>query len=257
MNVAALLEPITELAFRAGEAVMRVYDDPHALAATIKADGSAVTEADQAAEALIEAGLAALAPEVPRIAEEAAAAGRAPAGAARMFLVDPLDGTREFVARNGEFTVNIALVEDGAPVLGIVVAPALKRAWRAAEGRAEVCDVGGAWRPIRVRPRPPEGADVLVSRSRVDAAVDRWLQQQAVRRRVPMGSSLKFCRIAEGAADLYPRFGPTCAWDTAAGQAVLEGAGGTVLTLAGARLSYDALDPAKGYRNESFVASGG
>lgn len=257
MNVAGLLEPITALALNAGEAVMRVYNDPHAQAASIKADGSAVTEADQAAEALIEAGLAALAPDIPLIAEEGAAAGRAPVGAARMFLVDPLDGTQEFLARNGEFTVNIALVEEGVPVLGVVVAPALKRAWRAAGGRAEACNLGEAWRTIRVRPRPLEGADVLVSRSRADAAVERWLEEQAVRRRVPMGSSLKFCRIAEGAADLYPRFGPTCAWDTAAGQAVLEGAGGTVHTLAGARLRYDALNPARGYRNESFVASAG
>ncbi|MCM2546855.1 3'(2'),5'-bisphosphate nucleotidase CysQ, partial [Burkholderia glumae] len=208
-----------------------------------KNDHSPVTDADQRAEAIILSGLAAAFPGVPVVAEEAVAAGRvSEIGGGRFFLVDPLDGTREFIARRDDFTVNIALIEQGVPVAGIVLAPALRCAYVAVEGRAEKLVLGAdlrveARRPIRTRPR---GASLtaVVSRSHHSRETEAFLADHGVTDQASAGSSLKFCLLAEGRADVYPRFGRTMEWDTAAGHAVLSAAGGTVVRADGARLDY-------------------
>lgn len=219
-----------------------------------KADRSPVTDADESAEAIILAGLATLTPDLPVVAEESVGRGRVPDTAAgRFWLVDPLDGTKEFVNRNGEFTVNIALIEDRRPTLGVVGLPAIGltyvaeapgRVWRDADGAEPVA--------IAARRAPADGLDVLASRHHLDPSDETFLKTVPVRRLVSAGSSLKFCRIAEGAADLYPRLGPTNEWDTAAGHAVLVAAGGSVRTADGAELLYNK----PGYRNPGFIARG-
>ena len=224
-----------------------------------KSDASPVTAADEQAEALILAGLQRLAPGIPVVAEESVAAGRVPdISGGTFFLVDPLDGTREFVNRNGEFTVNIALIEHGAPVLGVVFAPAVG----GAAGRLFAGRVGeGAWvedtqgrRPIHCRRVPEAGLTVVASRSHGDAsALDAFLAGRRVAQLAHAGSSLKLCLIAEGAADLYPRHGRTMEWDIAAGHAVLAAAGGQVRTIDGS----GALRYGKpGFENPHFVACG-
>lgn len=246
------LPQLCELAWRAGEVVMRVYAGEHDL--RTKADDSPVTAADELAEALIVAGLAAIAPSVPIVAEEAAAAGRVPATGDRFWLVDPLDGTREFVQRNGEFTVNIALVDGGRPVVGVVLAPALGELyWGIAGAGAGRRDRHGE-RAIRCRPVPPEGLTVLASRSHGDeAALAAYLAGRQVAAVRHAGSSLKLCLLAAGEADLYPRFGRTMEWDIAAGHAVLAAAGGEVLDMSGRPLRYGKA----GFENPHFVARGG
>ena len=234
-------------------AIMAIYATD--FAARAKRDASPVTDADEAAEAIILRGLAALTPDVPVVAEEQMAAGHVPQlHGDRFWLVDPLDGTREFVDRNGEFTVNIALIDRGRPVLGIVGAPAQDCIWLGIAGggarRFDKADDAGA--AIAVRPVPQVGARVLVSRNHREAAVDAWLRRQLAPETRTVGSSLKFCRIAEGAADLYPRFASISEWDTAAGQAVLEAAGGAVVTWEGPPLDYG--KPA--FRNPGFLARG-
>jgi len=216
----ATLERLAALAREAGAAAMAHYGDG---AAELKADRSPVTAADRASHALIVPALAALDPSVPVVSEE----GTLPAaderrGWRRFWLVDPLDGTKEFLSRNGEFTVNIALVEDGAPVLGVVFAPAIDVLYLAGAGL-------GAWKqegtaaPRRLLgppPVPPEGLTVVESRSHPSPELESWLAARRVARRVRAGSSLKFGLVAEGAAHCYPRFGPTYEWDTAAGDCV-------------------------------------
>ena len=221
-----------------------------------------VTDADLAAEAVILAGLARIAPDIPVISEEAAAAGAESHTGERFFLVDPLDGTREFLSRNGEFTINIALIEREEPVAGVVYAPALARMFWGERGRGagegEVAPGGesdAVWRPIRVRARPQTGLKVVASRSHRDARTESWLETIDVGELVSAGSSLKFCLLAAGEADLYPRFGRTMEWDTAAGHAVLVAAGGRVATEDGAPLTYG--KRARGFDNPGFIASGG
>jgi sulfate adenylyltransferase subunit 2/3'(2'), 5'-bisphosphate nucleotidase len=228
-----------------------------------KADASPVTEADQAAEALILKGLAELAPDIPVVAEEEAAAGRVPQTARRFFLVDPLDGTKEFISRNGEFTVNIALIEDGAPILGAVYAPAKGKLYWGARDEggfvAEVRDgVAGEARPIQVRSVPAEGLSAVGSRSHGGAETQDYLKQFTVRDFISAGSSLKFCLIAEGSADIYPRMGRTMEWDTAAGDAVLRAAGGRVETLDCQPLTYGKRNQQddSDFANPHFVAFG-
>jgi 3'(2'), 5'-bisphosphate nucleotidase len=220
-----------------------------------KSDLSPVTEADVAAEAVILAALKRLAPGIPVVAEEECAAHGAPTTAPdRFFLVDPLDGTKEFVARNGEFTVNIALIENGRPVAGVVFLPVFDTLYIAENGRAERRQGTGAPDPILARVAPAEGATMAISRSH--AAQELVKAEELglkVAHTIIAGSSLKFCRIAEGAADLYPRFGPTMEWDTAAGQAVLEAAGGRVETLDRRPLRYGKPE----FRNPHFIAFGG
>ena len=244
---------IREAALAAGAAILKVYAGDFAV--TTKADASPVTAADGAAEAIILRHLAALTPDLPVVAEEAAAAGRVPEVAGRDFwLVDPLDGTKEFIGRNGEFTVNIALIRGGRPVLGVVYAPAKELLYLAAgPGRATREASGGRPQAISVRRQPAEGATVVVSRSHRSPETDAWLAAVKLAKLVDAGSSLKLCLLAEGAADLYPRLGRTMEWDIAAGQAVLEAAGGSVTTLSGQPLTYG--NP--GFENPHFVAWGG
>ena len=250
-NVSSLLEPLEETAFEAGSAIMAVHRSG-ADAAT-KSDGSPVTVADRQAEEIILRALARIAPEIQVISEENAKSHQL-APAEHFFLVDPLDGTREFIRQdgNGAFTVNIALIQHGSPVLGIVYAPALDRMFSGliASGARELS--GGQTRDLAVRSVPKSGPVAVASRSHRDPETDRWLADNQVSQTVSIGSSLKFCLLAAGEADLYPRFGPTMEWDTAAGDAVLRAAGGTVTTPDGGPFTYGKPD----YRNGSFVAYG-
>lgn len=237
-----LLAALVDLAIRAGREILAVAATDFAV--EIKADASPVTAADARAEAVILAGLATLLPGVGIVAEEESAAGRRPTDLGRRFLlVDPLDGTREFVNHSGEYTVNIALMEDGRPIAGVVHAPALAEVHAgrvglgAAHGRI-AADGTIAWTPIAVRPAPRSGLAVLASRSHCSAETEELLARLPVADRIAAGSSLKFCRLAEGAADFYPRLGRTMEWDTAAGDAVLTSAGGLVVTLDGRPLAY-------------------
>jgi len=240
-----------EAALAAGEVIAEIYGQP--FTAREKTDGSPVTEADARAEAVILDVLSATG--LPVLAEESVADNRIPELGERYFVVDPLDGTKEFIKRNGEFTVNIALVEGGRPTLGVILAPATglgfvgdrsgARAFQLQNGEA------ARWRPIRVRPEGP--VNIVASRSHGHDALSALCQAMAVKDDLSVGSSLKFCLVAEGQAQLYPRFTPTCEWDTAAGQAVLESAGGVVLTLDGAPLAYGKVGD--GFLNPFFVAA--
>ena len=248
-----LLESVIGIVRAAGELVMAVYATDFDI--RCKGDASPVTEADERAEALIQAALGRLAPAIPVVAEEEAAAGHVPAIGACFWLVDPLDGTREFIGRNGEFTVNIALIEHGEPVLGVVLAPALGRlfAGLVGQGAFEV-EPDGRRLPLRCRSVPPQGLTVVSSRSHGDeAAMKAFLSGRKVAAIATAGSSLKLCLVAAGEADLYPRLGRTMEWDIAAGHAVLAAAGGGVADLAGRPLRYGK----PGFENPHFVASGG
>jgi len=218
-----------------------------------KADATPVTVADMRAEALIVAGLRAAAPEIPVIAEEEVAAGRITAPSARYWLVDPLDGTREFAAGRDEFAVNIGLIEHGAPVLGAVASPALGEVHFGIVGQGAWRRRGGVEEPISARHAPPEGLTVMASRHYADdPRLAAFLAGYRIAALTNIGSALKFLRVAEGAADFYPRLGRTMEWDTAAPQAVLEAAGGSVLTHDGAPLRYGK----PGWENPDFFAWG-
>lgn len=248
------------IALAAGPVVMAEYGA--GCEARAKRDQSPVTIADEKAEALILELLRARAEEIPIVAEESAARGEGLAVGAAFVLVDPLDGTREFLSRNGEFTINIALVRDGAVVAGAVYAPAIARLWFAGE-RAFACaaPVGASLpafakrRLLKTREAPAVGLIALASRSHNDPATEAFLVKLPIGERRAAGSSLKFCVVAEGAADVYPRFGPTMEWDTAAGEAVLRAAGGTVHSLGGGPLVYGKAE--HGFRNGGFIAWGG
>jgi 3'(2'), 5'-bisphosphate nucleotidase len=250
-ELARLLPHILELAAKAGAAILSHYGPE--IEVRRKLDASPVTAADDEAEEIILAGLRALAPDIPAISEEAFARGELSSHAPeRFWLVDPLDGTKEFLKRNGEFTVNIALIEDGSPQLGVVAAPALSLAYAGAGPGSARLWRGGSDRPIAVRTPPAAGLTVVASRSHGDPeALDRYLQGRSVAATREAGSSLKFCIVAAGEADLYPRFGRTMEWDTAAGHAVLHAAGGMVRTLQGDELRYGK----PGFENPHFVAS--
>jgi 3'(2'),5'-bisphosphate nucleotidase len=249
---ARLADRFAAIARAAGLRIMAHYGAAEAAA---KGDGSPLTQADLAAHEAILAGLAEACPDLPVISEEdAALAEAAPAGP--FILVDPLDGTREFLSGNGEFTVNIALIEAGVPVAGVVHAPALGRSWTGALG-AGACAAGPADampHPIQVRRPAAAGFVAVASRSHRDAETDAFLGGLPIAGLRSVGSSLKFCLVAEGEADVYPRFGPTMEWDTAAGQAVLEAAGGRVVRPDGAPLRYG--KAAEGWRNGAFIAWG-
>lgn len=257
-----LLEGFIAACLEAGDAILEIYARP-AFEASSKDDGSPVTEADTRAETIILRALALLAPGLPVVAEEAAAAGLVPETAHDFILVDPLDGTREFVNRNGDFTVNIALIRNGAPVLGVVYAPALGLIYSGLVGtgarRADVArGAATGWVPIQAGSPAPNGLRVVASRSHMSDETRRYLEAFDVTELVPTGSSLKFCRVAEGEADLYPRMGRTMEWDTAAGDAVLRAAGGQVQTLDGGRLTYGKRhQPSEAdFANPWFVAVG-
>src|SRR5690554_4119429 len=243
LDLNALLTCIERIALEAGEIIMAVYARDFSVEE--KDDKSPLTEADKAAHEVIMAGLAALPEGIPVLSEEDVEGFAGADAQGRYWLVDPLDGTKEFIKRNGEFTVNIALIENGRPVLGVVVAPALEVSYLAAEGvGAFKVEWGkgksGERTPIRVAGKPAGGAAwrVVGSRSHPSPDLAEWLDKLGRHDMVPMGSSLKLCLVAEGAADVYPRLGPTCLWDTGAAQAVVEQAGGRVETLEGQRLSY-------------------
>jgi 3'(2'), 5'-bisphosphate nucleotidase len=241
---------LRNLALEAGAAIMAVYD-AGPVAAAAKADLSPVTEADLAADRIIVEGLRAAFPAIPVVTEERPETHGANAGA--HFLVDPLDGTKEFVQRRGEFTVNIALIENGVPVAGVVHAPALGRLWRTVAGGGAVVEDADGLRPLAVAQADPAALRVVASKSHRDPETDAWIARLRVAEVKSAGSSLKFCLIAAGEADVYPRLGPTMEWDTAAGQAVLEAAGGRVQRLPGLEpLRYGAA----GRRNPHFVACG-
>lgn len=252
MTLARWAAELAEVARHAGAEILRVYAGD--FATTRKADHSPVTEADHAAEAVILPALRRLTPGIAIVSEEEFQLTGLPRQAAeRFWLVDPLDGTKEFIARNGEFTVNIALIEHGRPVLGIVHLPALAQTYRGHDGIAERADDGGAFAPIHARATPQAGATMIISRSHAAKELAKAEEMgEPVAGTLVAGSSLKFCRIAEGAADLYPRYGPTMEWDTAAGQAVLEAAGGSVRELDGKPLRYGKA----GFRNPHFIARG-
>ncbi len=250
-ELAVLLEGVRGLCLAAGAVILDIYQTEFSVAG--KLDGSPVTEADARAEAVILAGLKRLTPDIPVVAEEAVAAGHVPETGAEFWLVDPLDGTREFVSRNGEFTVNIALVRDGVPVLGVVYAPAIDALYQGAIGLGATRIVAGLSDPITVRHPAADGLTVVASRSHGDIdEISRFLGGRPVASLLQVGSSLKLCRVAEGAADLYPRLGRTMEWDIAAGQAVLEAAGGRVEMIHGGPLRYGK----PGFENPHFVASG-
>ena len=248
----SFLPHLINIAVSAGAKIMEIYGSNFASA--LKSDASPVTAADTAAEAWIIAGLKQHFPHIPIIAEEQQAAGEQIKVSDHFFLVDPLDGTKEFISRNGEFTVNIGLIKNGQPISGVVYAPALNEIY--------VGEVGiGAFRAqspnlqftaITARPCPTLGPTILASRSHRDAETEAFITAQKPAAVSTAGSSLKFCRLAAGKADLYPRFGRTMEWDTAAGHAVLSAAGGKLTKPDGAPFTYGK----PGFANGPFIATG-
>ena len=236
----ALMEPLTDLVIRAGAAILAV--NRAAMRVEGKLDGSPVTEADLAADRIIAEGLARIAPQVPALSEERVNLAKPPYDAS-FFLIDPLDGTKEFVAGRDEFTVNLALVTNGTPLLGIVGAPALGLVWRGLVGRgAERLRLGEkpVAEPIHTRPYPKRGDPWIaaVSRSHGDARTEAFIAARPGAIRKTLGSAVKFGRVAEGQADIYPRLAPTSEWDIAAGHAVLTAAGGAITDAQGAALQF-------------------
>ena len=251
-----LIAVLCLIAKRAGQVILTYYAEGGDIEVRSKDDDSPVTDADEAAETFILQALEILTPKIPVVSEEAMAAGARPDISGGLFwLVDPLDGTKEFLARNDEFTVNIALIQDGAPIAGVVHAPAMAMTWAGAgAGSATVSQSDQPPEGIEVR-RPPEDGLVAVASRRHGAArdLDRFLADYDVAEQVEAGSSLKFCLVASGTADLYPRFGRTMEWDTAAGHAVLVAAGGSVTRADdGSPLGYGK----PGFENPNFIARG-
>jgi 3'(2'), 5'-bisphosphate nucleotidase len=255
----AIADIFGEVALEAAVAVMAVYAGDSR--ARRKLDGSPVCDADEAAEAIILKRLAMRLPNLPVLAEEGASRGGKMVAGQAFILVDPLDGTREFLSRNGEFTVNLGLIVDSAPRAGVVYAPAFGQLWIGG-ATASTCEVApGAPLPppeerraVHARPAPEQGLTALVSRSHADPATEAYLAKLPVKERRQAGSALKFCMVAEGQADVYPRFGQTMEWDTAAGDAVLRAAGGIVLDSAGRPLQYGKTEAQ--FKNGPFVAWG-
>lgn len=257
-----LANKLCHVAIEAGTAIMRHYAAETGMQA--KSDGSPVSAADHDAEAIILAALEKIAPGVPVIAEESASAGTIAAAGDVFFLVDPLDGTREYAARRPEFTVNIALVRKGIPVFGVIYAPAMSLLYWTDQGSAFKADVSNstafttcATSAQRLATRPVHGGaqTIVASRSHGSDDLEVWLKTITVGERVNIGSSLKFCLVAEGRADLYPRFGPTMEWDTAAGHAIVLAAGGSVTRTDGSPFTYGKAKD--GYRNPGFIVWAG
>ncbi|NQW09240.1 MAG: 3'(2'),5'-bisphosphate nucleotidase CysQ [Alphaproteobacteria bacterium] len=248
----ALLDAIVALSREAGQVILPFYREE--IVVDDKTDGSPVTAADRAADALIVPALQALTPAIPVVAEESVEAGDIPdVSGGRFWLVDPLDGTKEFIHKRGDFTVNIGLIWDGEPVLGVVHTPVDGMAWAGAVGHgAWEEDADGNRVPIAVRTADPDDITVVASFSHRNPELEAWIATRKVAHSVSRGSALKFCLVARGEADLYPRTGPTMEWDTAAGHALLLAAGGRMTALDGARFRY--AKPA--FRNGHFLASG-
>src|SRR3954469_7002249 len=244
------LQTLVRIAQAAGVVVMRHYEA--GCDTRLKADRSPVTDADEEAEKLILAELAAAFPGVPVVAEEEAAAGRIAQVGSHFFLVDPVDGTKEFVKRGGEFTVNIGEIVDGVPVSGVVFAPAIGRLFVGAMGEGAFEISAGVTRAIAVRAPAEDGLVAVSSKSHPDAKTDELLKTLPIKGNTNAGSSLKFCLVAAGEADIYPRAGPTMEWDAAAGHAVLTAAGGRMTTWDGAPFVYGKPE----FRNSAFIARG-
>lgn len=253
-----LLDGLTLLASRAAQAILAI--SPSGLGWSEKRDHSPLSTADLASETLIREGLGRLLPGVPIISEETTGDSQGHS-AARFVLVDPLDGTRELLAGRDEYTVNIALMDHSQPLMGVVAAPARGQVWRGIVGigaerlmlaPGAAPDSAGQRHPIQTRARPANGLVALVSRSHLDSATETYLAQVKPAEKIARGSSLKFCHLAEGAADLYPRLAPTSLWDVAAGHAVLTAAGGIVTTPDGKPLAYGNSD----FRIPAFIARG-
>ena len=239
MNLKGLIEPVVALAIEAGEAILEVYATDFDVQS--KDDTSPLTQADLASHRCIVKGLQQLTPDMPIISEESGLPAFEERSIwQRYWLIDPLDGTKEFVNRNGEFTVNIALIENGRPVLGVVHVPVQDKTYIGCEGHgAERRERDRDATAIRVAAASRSPVRIVGSRSHRGSSLDAFLDKIGDTDMVPMGSSLKFCTVAEGNADVYPRLGPTSEWDTAAAQAVVEQAGGAVLELDGKPLSYN------------------
>jgi 3'(2'), 5'-bisphosphate nucleotidase len=252
IDLRALLPEVVAIAAEAGRAIMEIYDGEFAV--ELKDDRTPLTAADRAAHAIILAGLTRLAHSLPVLSEESAASELAERHRwQRFWLVDPLDGTREFIKRNGEFTVNIALIDGHRPVAGVVAAPAIGVTYCGAEGHGAFRQDGDGKRPIAVRRPAARPLRVVGSRSHGNPELDAFLATLGPYELKPMGSSLKICLVAEGEADLYPRLGPTSEWDTAAAEAVLLAAGGSMIDLKGQPLTYNARE---GLLNPHFLAMG-
>jgi 3'(2'), 5'-bisphosphate nucleotidase len=248
----ALMEGLVAAALKAGAEIWRIFQAGFEV--EIKSDASPVTIADRAAEAIILEALLRLAPDVPVVAEEESEAGRTPEVEGRFFLVDPLDGTKEFVRRGTDFTVNIGLIEDAAPTMGVIYAPARAELYvaDATSGVAWSRRDGEAPAPLKVRP-PRTPPTALASKSHDVPATEAFLRTIGAGERISTGSSLKFCLLAKGEADIYPRPSPTMEWDTAAGHAILLAAGGEAFAPDGSPLRYGK----PGFFNPGFVATGG
>ena len=250
-ELASLSDAVVALARRAGDAIMAVYGSDFAV--SHKDDRSPLTEADLASHRLLDSGLRALTPGIPVLSEESAHAPFAERATwQRCWLVDPLDGTREFVKRNGEFTVNVALIDGGVPVLGVVLAPALDELGCAVTGELAWHERAGVRRPLAVALRTDGPLRIAGSRSHPDPRTRNLLERVGAHELHPLGSALKFVRLAAGEVDLYVRYGLTSEWDTAAGQCLVEAAGGVVTDLSGERLRYNRRES---LLNPDFVAA--
>ncbi|GAB3378383.1 3'(2'),5'-bisphosphate nucleotidase CysQ [Lysobacter fragariae] len=249
----ALRENVISLAQDAAAAILGIYDSDFAI--EHKDDKSPLTAADLTSHRCIIEGLARLTPDIPVLSEESASEVDTVQrrGWRRMWIVDPLDGTREFIKRNGEFTVNIALVEDGVAVFGVVQAPVTGVCWHGGAQLGAFRRVDGNQAPLHVRAPATAPLRVAASRSHRDERTQAFIERMGEVEPIGLGSSLKFCRIAEGGIDVYPRFGPTSEWDTAAAQCVLEGAGGAVLDPQGRPFRYNQRDT---ILNGDFIALG-
>ncbi len=259
-HMPALCNIVRRLAIEAGDITLNYFDEGGGVFSQEKADGSPVTDADRLAEAHIIKELRAYFPDMPIIGEEAAASGETYRleGQEHFWLIDPLDGTREFVAGSPDYTVNIALVKNQVPVLGVIYAPAHGEMYSAyGEGTAmRWLEDTGNEKSIRVRKAPRNGLIVMTSKNRAGEEINQYLEEQKVEKIIRKGSSLKICAVAAGKADLYPGFGETCEWDTAAGHAILKAAGGSIVDFeTGAELTYG--DKASGFSNPKFLAHSG
>jgi 3'(2'), 5'-bisphosphate nucleotidase len=258
-HLPALCNTVRRIAVEAGHATLEYFDEAGFSGAQTKGDGSPVTIADRAAEAVIEKALRELMPEIPLIAEEAAAEGRLPdlQGREYFWLADPLDGTKEFITGSGDYTVNIALIRNGEPIVGVVYAPAAGELYAGCGPGTAIrwLEKTGVEKNIHVRAAPAEGLIVAASRNHGDPQrLDSFLGNYKVARLIKRGSSLKICAVASGKADIYPRFGPTSEWDTAAGDAVLRSAGGVMTDMAGKNLTYGR--QREKFLNPEFIAAG-
>ena len=257
----AQVDELTSITWRAAAAILKL--DPAASGRRLKADRSPVCSADMVAQRAIIEGLGRLFPGLPVVSEEAAEHPRSSTLAEAFALVDPIDGTREFLAGRPEFTINLAIVMRGRPAVGVIAAPALGTIWRGVVGRraerllvppgGRLSEAGDAI-PIMTRPWPPAGVVAAVSRSHFEDRTAAFLSRFVVAARLDCGSSLKFCRVAEGSADLYPRLAPICEWDVAAGHAVLAAAGGMMVAPDGATIVYG--DSSHDFRLKGFIAFG-